>query len=104
MECRQAWPDVVVEVRLVEAGPQAIGIIDLPPRQLRLDVDVRADDPERIEVRAIECRHASEHAEHGESRDSEAVGPAAPDPGLVDQRLADVEGDALDCGDSLHDG
>ena len=99
MKRRKARPHVVVEIRRVEAGAQPVGFVDLPPRLFRLDVDVGANDPERIEVRSIECRHASQHTEHRESRDAEPVGPAAPDAGLVDQRLTDVEGDAPNRGD-----
>ena len=79
MKRRKARPHVVIEIRLVEAGAQPVGFVDLPPHLFRLDVDVGANDPERIEVRSIECRHASQHTEHRESRDAEAVGPAAPD-------------------------
>jgi hypothetical protein len=40
--------------------------------------------------------HRADDREEGQSRDAQPVGPVGPDPGLVDERLADVEDDRPD--------
>ena len=59
-------------------------------------VEVGAQDPERLPMVAAAFDHGADHAEERQGLDAQPVGPFEPQPVLVDQRLADVEHDGTD--------
>jgi hypothetical protein len=87
---------VGIEVIRVEVLAQAVGVVLAPAGDLVFDVDAGPHDLERVAVMPVEGGHPAEYPEKGQARHAEAVRPAAPDPSLVNERLADVEYHRLD--------
>ena len=77
--------------------PHLVGLAcGLALRPLRREVEIRPEDPERRSMIAAGLDARADHREERQPRDPEPVGPLGPDPGLVDERLADIEDDRAD--------
>jgi hypothetical protein len=92
--------------RAQRIGVQVVGreatVGTLDRRQAKLPV-VRAEDREDVAVLTAPRNHRPEGGMEGQPRDTQLIGPDRPDPGLVDQRLPDVEAHPSVAHDSMLD-
>lgn len=85
-----------VQIIGVEVFPQTGWVLGLPPHDFGIDIKARPQDFECVAVRAVQGRHTAEYAEKRQPGHTEPVSPAAPDPGFIDERLADIKHHSLD--------
>lgn len=90
LERPQRRQSVGVEVVQAEVVGKARSVA---PRPLPAEVEIRPEDAERLAVVAAAPNPGTDDGQERQPRDAQPVGPLGPDPGLVDERLPNVEDD-----------